>query len=251
MLPNLVLGNKVITPYMICTLIGIFAAGSFALKQTKKKYENEYLTILLWSSIGVVIGGQLLYTVTNLPFIVYCIRQNANLAMLLQAFGGSVFYGGMFGGLLVGKIYCSIRHTDILPYLDVTALFIPLFHVFGRIGCFLSGCCYGIECEFGFVYRYSLIEAACGVRRLPVQLFEAAGNLLIFFILYRLQKSGRMKDRLLYLYFLLYSVLRFVTEFFRGDEYRGFFLMFSTSQWISLLLFCISGTILLRDRRKS
>jgi phosphatidylglycerol:prolipoprotein diacylglycerol transferase len=66
--------------------------------------------------------------------------------------------------------------------LDIATPAIPLFHFFGRMGCFFAGCCFGIESSFGYTFRYSIIKEANGINRFPVQLLEALVNLLLFFI---------------------------------------------------------------------
>lgn len=79
------------------------------------------------------------------------------------------------------------------------------------------------------------------VERFPVQLLEAALNLGLFFLLYYLLNKGKLKGGLFALYLGLYSVIRFLDEFLRGDAYRGFFLGLSTSQVISIILFLFSA----------
>ena len=118
----------------------------------------------------------------------------------------------------------------------------PLFHTFGRIGCFLGGCCYGIPCDFGFVYTQNPIAMANGVRRFPVQLLEALFCFFLFLLLFSLFRRGRCKNRLLALYLGIYSVGRFFLEYLRGDDYRGFLWGLSTSQLISILL--LTGVLL-------
>ncbi|MBQ7923205.1 MAG: prolipoprotein diacylglyceryl transferase [Clostridia bacterium] len=240
MIPNITIGAQTISAYLICTLIGAFAAGILTIRKTDKDYDMEWLTVLLWSAPGLIIGGHLLYAITNLTNIIAAIKAGAGWFTVLSYFSGNVFYGGMIGGLLSAVIYCKIAHIDYRKYTNNGALFIPLFHVFGRIGCFLSGCCFGMECSVGFVYKYSLIESANHVRRFPIQLVEAAGNLIIFLVLYHL--FNKNKKNLLSLYFVLYSILRFTTEFFRGDDYRGFLFSLSTSQIISVILL-IAGVV--------
>ena len=88
--------------------------------------------------------------------------------------GGSVFYGGLLGGILAGAVYLRRKGRPLDLWASLTAPAIPLFHVFGRVGCFLGGCCYGLPSAWGFVYRYSPVAEANGVSRFPVQLVEAA-----------------------------------------------------------------------------
>ena len=237
MIPNINLFGKIITPYMVMALIGTFITSMFACHLTKKKNKdiNDTIVLLLFSALGILIGGHLLYGITNLGNI----------------FGGSVFYGGLIGGLIFGVIYIKKQKLDKIIYYDIGAVIIPLFHSIARIGCFLSGCCYGIESKYGFTYRYSLIESANNVNRFPIQLVESGYNLILFIILYRLYKNGMLKGKLIYLYLIFYSFARFIIEFFRGDEYRGFLLGFSTSQIISIILFVFSIIMLIIKKKIS
>ncbi len=237
MIPNFEFLGKEYSAYMICVLIGIFVAGPFAVTRLKKPLErNDYLNVLIISGIGVLLGGSLLYGLTNIKTIILLIKDGAGFFEVVQSFAGSVFYGGMIGGVFAGWLYSTLKKYPTEKFLDVTALFIPLFHAFGRVGCFLTGCCYGVECSVGFVYKYSPAPSGNGVTRFPIQLVESFFLVLIFVGMYVLFKKGTFKYRLIYIYFLSYGVLRFITEFFRGDYYRGFFLGVSTSQWISIIL---------------
>ena len=87
------------------------------------------------------------------------------------------------------------------------------------------------------MFTNSLVESANGVTRVPVQLYEAAFNLALFALLFILERKGALKGRLLALYLLTYPVGRFILEFWRGDEYRGYVFGLSTSQFISIILF--------------
>ena len=84
-----------------------------------------------------------------------------------------------------------------------------------------------------------------GVRRFPVALAEAAFNLILFIVLWRLSKNEKTKGRMTILYCLSYPVARFILEFFRGDGIRGFLWGLSTSQWISIVIFAAALTVLI------
>ncbi len=261
MLPSIVLFGKEISYYQIFILIGIFAAGIFALKLSEKKNYKSYdiLVFLLFTSIGVVIGGHILYGITNIEFLGYfaLVRSLSQFFRLtLFIFGGSVFYGGLIGGMIAAKIYSKAKKMPIQQFMgftDIAAPAIALFHVFGRLGCFISGCCYGIPSQLGFTYHHSMAEAANEVNRFPVQLIEAAVNLIIFFILYYFLRHKKHENKLIFIYLIAYSFARFFLEFFRGDEYRGFLLGLSTSQIISifLLAFAVVNILLMKIKGKS
>lgn len=244
-----VLGRQIGT-YSICAIVGLFLCTFLGCKLAKR-FEIAYEdVILLMVVIGVslLIGGHILFGITNTNKLI-ALFQNASsyslkqiLTYLGMCFGGMVYYGGFLGacvGLLIYTKYSKLVERSIA--FDLYAVCIPLFHVFGRIGCFLSGCCYGMESSFGFVvHGNDLIPEINDVRRLPVPLIEAACNLVIFFILLRLFKIGKGNGKVIFYYMLIYPVVRFILEFFRGDAVRGFLFGLSTSQWISIGLFVVA-----------
>ena len=235
------------------TLLGIFAIGIYSYWSAKHKEYNEIdiIITLLISAIGMILGSHLLYALVNYEEIGYFIRNMKNYDSFLQfiiqlnfIFGGSVFYGGLFGGIIATYLFMGQKKNEFKYKADIIAPGIPLFHFFGRIGCFLAGCCFGKPSSFGFTYTYSIIEESNGIKRFPVQLCEAFINLIIFLILSNKYIAHKFKGNLLVLYLWIYSIARFNTELLRGDSYRGIFLCFSTSQWISIVVFIVSSIIL-------
>jgi len=125
---------------------------------------------------------------------------------------------------------------------DVFAPGIALGHVVGRFGCFFAGCCYGKPTTkpwgitFTNTFAHDNVGTPLGMPLHPTQLYEAGAELLILAVLLYSERKGRpFAGRTFWLYMLLYAISRFIIEFFRGDE-RGTVFMFSTSQFISLLL---------------
>lgn len=262
MFPTFELFGKTIGIYAVAAIAGLFAAGLFACRTAKRRGQdvNDLIVLLLVSCIGVLLGSHLLYGLTNWGLLTIFFTHLPELVAdgnffggLMEVFGGSVFYGGLLGGIAAGLLYARGRKNkmNLAQVTDIVAPAVPLFHMFGRIGCFLGGCCYGVESDFGFVYENSLVEAANGVRRFPVQLVEAAFNLLLFLLLAWLLKKGIARGRLFLLYLLLYSAGRFVLEFWRGDAIRGFVFGVSTSQFISILLFVTAAGVLVWQRLRS
>ncbi len=259
MYPTFNLLGRTIGLYSVMALIGLLLAGFLGCRIARKRGhdDNIMIALLLWICVGVLAGGHLLYAALNYKAIGVLFNTPGLVkslddfwAALQYIFGGAVFYGGLIGGIVAGLIYLKKHRLSLPEYGDMIAPLIPLFHAFGRIGCFLGGCCYGVECSFGFTYTHALIPDANGVSRFPVQLAEAGCNALLFAVLWILLRKGKLKGRLLPLYLLVYAILRFALEFFRGDAARGIFLGVSTSQWISLALFFGAGVWLLLTRRK-
>lgn len=250
MYPEFKFLGKTIGTYPIFALIGMFAAGYFLCRMAKRREidVNDMIVLLLIAGTGVFAGGHLLYGATNariIPLVIKNfdkIKSLKDLALIFYyVFGGSVFYGGLLGGIAAGVIYIRKKRMPLPEVADLFAPAVPLFHAFGRIGCFFGGCCYGIESSFGFVYTRALTPEANFVRRFPVQLAESVMNLLLFGLLLFLLYRGALKGRLFLLYLMLYSVGRFFLEFLRGDAIRGFYLGLSVSQHIGILVFAVSG----------
>ena len=247
MFPSIVIFGRTIWSYQILSLLGIFSAGIYTCSVCKKTNhdDNEAIIFLLVISIGVLIGAHFLYILINIRTIVY-FKNNISIVnagdnfknTVLKLLGGSVFYGGLLGGILTAYIY--VRKKPHYRYLiDIITPAIPLFHFWGRIGCFLGGCCYGIESPFGFTSRHSLVMEANRINRFPVQLAEAFFNFVLFVILDYLIRKKIFQEKLLYVYLLSYSTGRFFIEFLRGDKDRGVFLFLSTSQIVSIMIICI------------
>ncbi len=237
------------------TGIGIAAAiaGAFLIK--RRNIEGwDFVCAAVFALIGAVIGAKLLALIVSWELVIQVMKLDGyTLYEKIDALmkNGFVFYGGLIGGILGFKVYGWIYKTKMSSFFDVGATVLPLGHAFGRVGCFLSGCCYGVEHHgwFSYVYTESTIAEGAvvplGVPLFPVQLVEAACLLVLFAGLMVLFFKNKKKTPWLQTlaYACSYAVVRFVLEFFRGDKERGGFLGISTSQWISILL--VVGSALL------
>ncbi len=246
MFPGIHIGSYFLSSYAILAIVGIFTACPFAISKYKKRGGSDIsmIFVFLFAAVGVFLGMHLVFGITNIKWwgkLFEAVDFLDFIKRFAAIFGGSVFYGGLLGGILAGWISIKVQKLPAALTADCAAPAIALFHFYGRLGCFLGGCCYGIESEHGITFTDSLVESANGVPRVPVQLYEAVLELAIFLVLWRLLDKGAFKGRLLSMYLLAYSVGRFILEFWRGDEYRGFLFGLSTSQLISIPVFLLSA----------
>lgn len=256
MFPGFTLFGKYISSYMLTSLAGIFTACPLAISRYKKRGGNDIsmIFVFLFGAIGCAVGMHLLYGITNIQhwsrlFSAGSFQEFWDAAIFI--FGGSVFYGGLIGGLFAGYLCMKHQKLDYGLTSDCAAPSIALFHAFGRIGCFLGGCCYGVEWEHGITFYNALVESANGVPRVPVQLFEAGLEFALFGLLSLMLAKGWLKNRLLAVYLLIYPVGRFALEFLRGDDYRGFLFGLSTSQLISIGVFAAAVVFLVMKRPRA
>jgi phosphatidylglycerol:prolipoprotein diacylglycerol transferase len=146
--------------------------------------------------------------------------------------GGLAFYGGFLLAVRVGLWFARRKALGVWRVADLVSPFIALGLFFGRMGCYLNGCCYGPACELPWAVRFP------GHRDLvhPTQLYEAAAALAISAVLYYGVRSRKRGHGQVFAGLLVgYGVIRFLLEYVRADE-RGIYFGLSTSQWIAIPL---------------
>lgn len=243
MFPELRIFNLIIPMYPICVATG-FLLGTVILYWDFSKLGEEVkyvFPLVCFVEVGVIIGGKMLFLLLYFRW----------LSRYFQKFGfwgiftktGFVFYGGLFGGMFAILVFAKKYKQEFLTLLVYVLSVTPIIHSFGRIGCFCSGCCYGIK------YNRFLNVYMNNVRRFPVQLLEAGFLLLLFFLLQKLLLNN--KKYVVAVYFLGYGIIRFVCEFFRGDKERGFIGVLSISAWISLLCITVGFMVLIKQLRNN
>ena len=232
MYPGITLFHLTIPSYWVMALIGAILSFLFVhIRKRKFHIPGDDVThIFLFCVVGGIIGAKLLHLLVALPnMLAHLDVMNTQPDLWTDYFlNGFVFYGGVIGGFLFALWYCKRYRIYFFGSLRfVYTYFSPFFHIFGRIGCFLAGCCYGIPSSWGFIYPHETVT------RLPLPLIEAACNLMILMILLLFEKY--CSPRGYSFTFLRYSVWNntFCIGVFRGDSARGVWLL-STSQWISI-----------------
>lgn len=195
------------------------------------------LDLGIYIIVSALVGAKLLLLLTDVGTYIENPRE---LLTLVRA--GGVFYGGLIAAVGVAVWYINRIGLPLWTTCDVFAPGIALGHVIGRLGCYFAGCCYGIPTDVPWAITFTDPFAAANVGTPlnvplhPTQLYEAGAEGLILALLLLTESKGRsFPGRTFWLYMLLYAVSRFVIEMFRGDD-RGMVLMFSTSQFISVIL---------------
>ena len=152
---------------LFCILMGMQRAKKHGLK------EEAVIDIAIYGLIIGFLGAKLLYVI---------VEWEAFLKNPMSVLGteGFVVYGGISAGVIAAIVYCRIKKLKFLEYFDLLSASIALAQGFGRIGCFLAGCCYGRETDscLGVVFPAGSIAPA-GVKVLPTQLFSSAGDFAI------------------------------------------------------------------------
>lgn len=218
------IGSKAVYWYGIMVALGFMAcvAHLTILGIRTGRPPNFGSDLAFWLMLSGIVGARIAYVGANLDFY---LQNPADIFRVDQ--GGLIYYGGFIGAFIAGVVFARIKRINILALADFAVSALPLGHAFGRIGCFLNGCCFGgISSSPWSVCRE-------GVSRHPVQLYEAAFNFVLYVLLAWFYRRRKRDGEVLALYCMLYPLARFLLEFLRGDE-RLSWHGFSYAQIISL-----------------
>ncbi len=255
MFPIFELGPFTIGMYGVCCTIGIALAILLAFRNSRfsRICFEDMIILAAVLLIGAFVGAKLLYLIVEGDSIAEMFRTHGvnmeTLTGLLQ--GGFVFYGGFIGGFIAALLFAKTHKIKPMLILTIIAPSIPLAHAFGRVGCFMAGCCYGMPSEkFGIAFTQSL-GAPNGIKLFPVQLLEAALLLLLAIAMQLYFSKGKHRHCAVYIYLFVYPIIRIITERFRYDDSeRGIYFGLSTSTWISLGLILMGLIMLVIDWKK-
>ncbi len=228
------IGPITIYGYGLMIAIGILAAYWNTERLAKKAgLDPEPVFNILIIGVGFgILGAKLLFYITILDQI---IANPKLIATYLTE--GFVVYGGIIFGIVAALLYCKKKGLSFFHYLDCAAPSIALAQGFGRIGCFLAGCCYGtpMDCPISITFTDSAY-APNHIPLFPSQLVSSAFDFVHFFVLCALFKRNKQPGKIGAFYLVFYSIGRFIIEFFRGDLERGNVGTLSTSQFISVFV---------------
>lgn len=224
--------------YVLALVVALMMAKYFV-KKDKLPISNSTLdSYFFWVEVGVILGARLGYVLIysnealfylSHPWQIFNPFENGTFVGIR----GMSYHGAIVGFLLASYLFCKKHKQSNLLFLDLAALSIPLGYFFGRVGNFLNQELYGrvTDKAWGILVNGRLVH--------PSQLYEGVlEGLLVFFILLFYRKYQSFKGELIALYALLYSLARFICEFYRAPDVQlGFvFASFSMGQILSLIM---------------
>ena len=239
--------------FMACGFIAAFAHWSLLGRNRGWSYA-EISDMLFWIIVSGVVGARIAYVCSEIGYFL-----DNPLQIVRIDKGGLIYYGGFVGSAAALLLFAKLRRKRIWNLLDFTISALPLSHAFGRIGCFMNGCCYGRVCDgilsvhfpraslavseqidAGLLPVYA--ERSLGVH--PVQLYEMAFNFCLYVALLQIYRTRRIEGTLVVAYLWIYAFGRFLLEFMRGHT-RIFMFGLSMAQWTSVSLFLIGCVLAL------
>lgn len=236
MYPLIEIGSIKIRSFSIVLILAVFVCAVIYIESDKYSlYSSEKIfRSMLYAVFFAMVGGKFLSALT-------LSMQNEEDFWKSLLHSGFVFYGGLIGGVIGLKIYCFIHKESLLDYTDVFFSLLPMGQAIGRFGCYLNGCCYGKKYE-GF---FSVIYPVNGVmiKIFPTWFVESFFCFILFLCLQVICKTKKRGVHTA-VYLVGYSCFRFMIEYMRGDEVRGVWVNYSTSQIISIIMLIVGFAIL-------
>jgi len=201
---------------------------------------ENYINILVPAIIAGLLGGRLLFVLTNLDSIKHFI----DIFAIWQ--GGFSLLGSVIALLLVMPFYFKAYKIDPYRFVDLVAPYLALLQAVARIGCFFGGCCFGIPTSlpFGIINFDCPIPEYMNKTLHPTQLYSAVALFSIFFLLYScIRPVCTRPGQLFCIYLILMSLERFFIDYWRGDrELLVSISLLSVAQIIALII-CIAAIV--------
>lgn len=199
--------------------------------------KNELIGALVYENIGIIFGAKIFSYLEH-------INKYESFEFLKI---GISSYGGLIGGLIMLTMFAFQFKKSIKEMLLTFMPSIPLMYALGKIGCFLVGCCHGIEYNGIFHVTYNFSQVANpNTPYVPVQLLESLFFIAIFiYIIFKTQKQ-KLDLNSLGKIITLCGLSKFILDFLRDSHIR---VTLSTNQMLSIV-FIIMGLIMIIKNQK-
>jgi len=222
--------------------LGVIAALLYTRWQMGKLNldQTKVIDLFIYVFVAAFIGGRFFYFFEKPD---YYFGTPANMFKLSGS--GFVFYGSLIFAVPVMLWFFKKNKMPVMAMLDVMAGVAVIVHMFGRMGCFMAGCCYGLPTDSMLAVTFTNAASKAqplGVPLHPTQLYEIFMLLVIFAVISIVRNRKQFAGQLFLVYIMLYAVGRSIIEIFRGDEVRGFVFdgILSHSQLISIVVIGIA-----------
>ena len=236
--------------YIFGLILGWRYCRRIGLSRSPAKIPPEFFDdLLLWATLGVVLGGRLGYVLFYKP--VFFLENPLQIVKVWE--GGMSFHGGLIGVTLAIIFFARQRRIDMFAVADVVAAAVPIGLFFGRVANFINGELFGrvTTSPLGMVFPHGGPDP-----RHPSQLYEAfLEGVVLFLVLFVLTRLGGLRHRGLFLGVFLagYGLSRFVVEYFREpDSHLGLLFEFiSMGQILSLPMMLLGAYVIYWSLRPS
>lgn len=240
-------GSIKIYSYGFSIAIGCIIAFTFMWRTSKMSFDQANMLFILLILAGIIGGKLFMIFEDPAGYLKHPVR--------LISSSGFVFYGSLLLCIPTMLLFFRKNRLPVAWMLDIMAIVSCLVHGFGRLGCFMAGCCYGLPTArwTGVIFTNPICQAEpLNTPLHPTQLYESIFIFTLMIVLLILRKHKSFDGQVFLVYLIGYACGRSVIEMFRGDIQRGFVIkdIISNSQFISLLVVCVAIFFYVKLNRK-
>lgn len=250
------IGDFVISSHDFFLSLGFFVGTAVLFREIRLDHEHpaKVLNLAIYMIIFAIIGARLFHVVIEAP--AFYLKNPLNIFKIWN--GGWTFYGGLLADIIFAIFYMKKQNMNPYRTIDMFAPAVTLGLSYGRMACYMAGCCYGKVCppDFPMASTFKVVNmvrpqaSPLNTPLYPTQLAEAILALGLFFFMIFYRKRKKFHGELAAIFLIVYGIARFLIEYFRADDIRGLWLggTISTSQIISLPLIGIGMWLFLRNK---
>jgi phosphatidylglycerol:prolipoprotein diacylglycerol transferase len=235
------LGSLKVYSYGVLIACGAIAGVAYMYLRGKKEIGltiDQANSLFLFIFLAAFVGGKVFL------FFEDPSRYTGHWGKLLTG-SGFVFYGSFIFAVPTMLWFFRKNKLPVFTMLDIMAVTTCIVHIFGRLGCFMAGCCYGQPTLMAWGVTFT--DPACdadpkNVPLHPSQLYEAGYIFLVLLVILYFRGRRVFYGQLFLTYLILYAFGRFALEYFRGDASRGYIIdgYLSHSQFIAMVIAAIT-----------
>lgn len=237
--PLPVIGKLAFHTYGALIALGFFV-GVYVTQRLGKSYKmdgEKLIDLGFYVLLVGLLGARLLYVITRWE---YFSRAPGDIVKIWE--GGLVFYGGLIAAVPFAIWFLRKYRFNLWQCMDVVFPGLATAHLFGRLGCFASGCCHGKPTDGALGVLFPHLDHPVHA----TQLYEAVSLGLLVGLMLWIFPRRKFEGQVGLIYLMGYPVIRFIVEIFRGDDIRGFVIegLISTSQFISIIAIIIAAYVM-------
>lgn len=234
------IGSYAVSSFFFTIMVGVLVTTFYGYWMTVRRglQREVILDLAIWTFVGGFLGSRIFHILVEYPS--YYWEKPSRVFEIWK--GGFVSWGFVLSIFILFPLYGRLKKVPIWPYLDIFAISAPIVHFFIRLGCLLTGCCYGKPTDLPWAITFTNPDSTAyyfvGATPLhPTQIYDMLFGLLLFGGLNWFYRRARFAGQTFCVFVFSWHLGRFILEFFRGDADRGIFFGIPTGQIMSALVF--------------
>jgi len=243
--------------YGFMLFVGFTVSGWWAARRaTRVGIAGETIwDLAFWLFLSGILGARLFFVI---QYRAQVFANQEGVEILTTIFnlrdGGLVLYGGIILAMITYSVFCYRKKINPLLLADVIIPSAFICLGFGRLGCFLNGCCYGDVCDLPWAVSfpsesvpwvallnrgYISMDAAYTLPLHPTQLYSSLNGFILAAVCSAYFWYRPRNGSVLALALLVYPITRFVIEYLRADEFGKWGTSLTISQIVSIVIFAV------------